>query len=119
MILFDASVKKVTLPGADEIWITPCSILEPVSGVAGHDRLTIGLTSVDHNPLELAMPLECLAQEPYGGSEIALLVEPELDRAAVAVGRPVEVSPTTSDFDIRFINMPLASDPQLLLIEPL
>ena len=39
------------------------------------------------------MPLEGLAQKPFGGSQIAPLAEPELDRVAVAVDGAVEIPP--------------------------
>ena len=39
------------------------------------------------------MAFECLAQKPFGGGEVALLAEPELDRITIAVNGPVEISP--------------------------
>jgi hypothetical protein len=41
----------------------------------GEDCLPVGLAAVDDDPLGPAVPLESLAQEPFGGREIAPLVE--------------------------------------------
>jgi hypothetical protein len=63
--------------------------------------------------------LESLAQKPLGGREVTPFAEPELDRIAVAVDRPVKIHPTTSDLDVSFIDVPLACDDPLASIEAL
>jgi hypothetical protein len=63
------------------------------------------------------MPLECLAQEPFGGSEVSPLAEPELNRVAVAVDGPVEIHPSPAHLDIRLIHMPFPADGSLAWIE--
>jgi hypothetical protein len=58
------------------------------------------LAAVDDDPLGPAVPLERLAQEPLGSRQVSPFAEPELNRVAVAVDRPVKVRPTTSDLDV-------------------
>jgi hypothetical protein len=65
------------------------------------------------------MPLERLAQNPLGRSQIAPLAEPELDRVAIAVDRPVEIPPRPADLDVSFVDVPFASDGSLACIETL
>jgi len=65
------------------------------------------------------MPPECLAQEPFGGSEVSPLAKPEFDRVAIAVDRPVKIHPPPPDFDIRFIYMPPTGDGSPAAIEAL
>jgi hypothetical protein len=59
------------------------------------------------------MPHECLAQEPFGGSEVSPLAEPELNRVAIAVDSPVQVHPSPADFDKCLIDMPLSGNGSL------
>src|SRR5690606_21376076 len=86
-------------------------------GVAGQDRLLVGLTTIDDNPFRTAMPLERLAQEPLGRSQIPPLTEPELNRIAVAVDGAVEIHPMPTDLDISLVDMPSAGDRALAPIE--
>jgi hypothetical protein len=65
--------------------------LQPVRRVTGHNGFAVGLATVDDDPLGSAMPLKSLAQELLGGSQIAPLAEPELDRVAVVVDGAVEI----------------------------
>jgi hypothetical protein len=65
------------------------------------------------------MPLECFAQELLGGSQIASLAEPELDRIPVAVNRAIQIPPLATDPDIGFVDMPPAGDRALALVEAL
>ena len=63
------------------------------------------------------MPLERLAQEPFGGSQIAPLAEPEFDRVAMAIDSSVEVHPASFDLDVSFIGMPFPTDGSLPEVE--
>jgi hypothetical protein len=87
--------------------------LELVCCVTGQDGFPVRLTAIDDDPLGPAMPLERLAQEPLGRSQIAPLTEPELDRVAVAVDGPIKKHPASSDLDVCLINVPLAGDGSL------
>jgi hypothetical protein len=119
MILFDAIIEVGTLPDPDRLQFASRPILEPVCRITGQDRLPVGLTTIDHDPLGPAMTFECLAQKPFGCSEVAPLAEPELDRITIAVNCVVEISPLASDIDVSFVDMPLVSDRSLAAIEPL
>jgi hypothetical protein len=79
----------------------------------------IGLAAVDDNSLRPAMPLERLAQESFGGSQVAPLAEPEFDRVTIAVDGPVQILLPPADLDVCFINMPLVSDRALAPVEAL
>ena len=70
-------------------YLSSSIVLEPVFRIAGQDRLAVGLTAIDDDPLRPAMPFECLEQEPLGGRQIAPLAEPELDRVTIAVNGAV------------------------------
>ncbi len=63
------------------------------------------------------MPLERLAQEAFGGSQIASLAEPEFDRVAIAVDGAVEVHPSAADPDICLVHVPFPADRALASIE--
>ena len=117
VVLLNTIVEIGTLPDADGFQLTPRAIFEPVCGIAGQDGLAVRLAAVDHNPLRSAMPLKSLAQEPLGSGEIAPLAEPELDRVAIAVDRPVQLPPPPADLDVCLINMPFAGDWALAPIE--
>jgi hypothetical protein len=96
MILLNPIVQVGTLPDANGLQITPCSILEPIGSIAGEDRFTIGLAAIDHNPLGPPMPLERLAQDPLRGCQIAPLAELEFNRVAVAIDCSVQIPPVLS-----------------------
>jgi hypothetical protein len=117
MILLDAIVQVGTLPDPDRLQIAPRSVLEPVHGIAGQDRLSVGLAAINHDPLRSSVSLQCLAQEALSGREIAPFAEPELDRIAVAVDGTVQIPPVTTNFDVGLINVPLARDRSLAPIE--
>lgn len=119
MILFDAIAQIGTLPNANGFQITPRLVLESVYGIAGQNGFPVRLTAVDHNPLRPTMPFEGLAQEPFGGSQVAALAEPELDGVAVAVDGEVEIRPPPTHLDIRHIHMPFPADGSLAAIDPL
>jgi hypothetical protein len=91
--------------------------LKAIGSIAGPDCLKVRLAAVDHNPLGSAMPLKGSAQEPLGGSQIALLAEPELDRVAVAVDYAIQVHPSTTDFGVSFVHMPLPANGPLAPVE--
>jgi hypothetical protein len=57
VILLDAIVQVGTLPDPDRLQFAPGSVLQPVCGIAGQDRFTIGLAAVDDDPLGPTMPL--------------------------------------------------------------
>ncbi len=61
MVLLNTIVQISTLPDANGLQITPCSVPEPVCGITGQDRLAIGLATIDHDALGPAMALKCLA----------------------------------------------------------
>jgi hypothetical protein len=63
------------------------------------------------------MPHQCLAQEALRGCETASFAEPEFDSVAVAGNGAIEISPLPSDLDVRFVNVPPASDRALAPIE--
>jgi hypothetical protein len=65
------------------------------------------------------VPLQHSGEKALGGGQIAPLSEPELQRASVAVDRAVKIHPTAADLDIGFVDVPLASDCSLTVIEPL
>ena len=46
------------------------------------------------------MPLECLAQKPFGSREVSRLAEPEFNGVAVAVDRPVKIPPLAPDANV-------------------
>jgi hypothetical protein len=100
MILLDTIVQVGTLPDANRLLITPCSILESIGSIAGEDRFTVCLAAVDHDPSRPSMSLKRLAQESLGGRQITSLAEPKLDRIAVAVDGAVEILPLAPDFDV-------------------
>ena len=77
MVLFNAVVEVGTLPDLDRIRLASLLILEPICHVTGQDRFPVGLVAVDDDPLGPAMPLECLAQESFGRSEVAPLAGPQ------------------------------------------
>jgi len=56
------------------------------------------------------MPLEGLAQESSGGSQIALLAESEFARVVMAVNDSVEIHPASSDLEERFTDMTFPGD---------
>ena len=117
MVLLDPVVQIGALPGANGFQIMPRSVLEPVCGITGQDRLTVSLTAVDDNPLGPAMPFKRLAQEPFGGCKIAPLAEPKLNGVAAAVNRAVQVHPPPTHLDIGLIDMPPSGDGSLAPIE--
>ena len=80
VILLDAVIEVLTLPDPDRLQLAPRSVLQPALGITRQDGFPIGLTTVDDDPLRPAMPLERLAQKPFGSSEVAPLAEPELIR---------------------------------------
>lgn len=55
------------------------------------------------------MPFEGLTQKPLSGSQITSFAEPELDRVAIAVDRPIELAPLAPDFDVGLVDMPPAT----------
>ncbi len=64
-----------------------------------------------------AVALESPAQETLGSSEVAPLAEPELDRVTITVDGPIQIFPLSSDFDVRFIDVPLPGNSSLSSIE--
>jgi hypothetical protein len=119
MILLNPIVQIGTSADLDRLLFTPRFFPELICHVTGQDRFTVGLASVNHDPLGSTVPLERLAQEALVRGEVAPLTEPELDGAAGAVDGPVEIDPTPADFDIRLIDMPFAADGTFAPIEPL
>ncbi|SCY99846.1 hypothetical protein SAMN02927923_03304 [Microvirga guangxiensis] len=119
MILLATMIEVGTLPDANRLQITLCSILEPVCGITQQDRFAVRLAAGDHDPLRPAMPLESLAQEPLGGRQVAPLIEPKLNRAAMAVDRAAQIHPATSHLDVCLVDMPLAGRGSLAGIEAL
>ncbi len=113
MILLDAIIQVGTLPDPDRLQFASRPTLEPVYSITGQDRLAVGLTAVDHNPLGPFVALERLAQELFGRSAISPLAELELDRVAIAVDRAIEIPPLASDPDICLVDMPLSGDGSL------
>ncbi len=77
------------------------------------------MAAVDPNPLWSAMALKCLAQESFGGCQIAPLAELELDRIAIAVDGAVQIPPLPTNLDIGFIKMPFAGNCSLAPVESL
>ena len=63
------------------------------------------------------MPLECSREELFGGSEIAPFAEPELDGVADIVDGPVKIQPSTTNFDVRLIDVPFSADGPLPKVE--
>jgi hypothetical protein len=119
VILLDAVVEILTLPDPDRLEPASWPVLQPALGITRQDGFPVGLAAVDDNPLGPAVPLERLAQEPLGRSQIAPLAEPELNRVAVAVDSPIEIPLMATDLDIGLIDVPLASDGSLAWIEAL
>jgi hypothetical protein len=119
VILLDAVIEILALPDLDRLQLAPRSVLKPALGTTRQNGFPIRLAAVDDDPLGLAMPLERFAQKPFGSSEIAPLAEPELNRVAVAVDRPVKVHPATSDLDVSFIHVPFPADASFAKIEAL
>jgi hypothetical protein len=117
MILLNPVVEVGTLPDPDRLQLAPRSILEPVRRVTGRDGFAVGLATVDRDPLRSAMPLERLAQKPLGSGQIAPFAEPEFNRVAMVVDGSIEIHPSPSDFDVRFIDMPFPADGSLAPIE--
>ena len=65
------------------------------------------------------MPLECLAQKPFGSNEVAPLAEPELNGVTVAVDGSIEIFPLASNFDLSLIHVPFPADASFAKIEAL
>jgi hypothetical protein len=63
------------------------------------------------------MPIEHLAQKPFGGSQIAPLAEPELDRVAVAINSTIEMHPAVFDLDAGPVREPSPGESPLTPIE--
>jgi hypothetical protein len=91
MVLLDTIVEVSTSPDPDRLQFAHRPILESVCHITGQNGFSVGLTTIDHDLLELAVSLECLAKRTLGGREIAPLAEPGLDRV---VSRSSEVSVT-------------------------
>src|SRR6478735_12026711 len=117
MILLNPIIEVGALADANGFQITSCSVFEPVYCVARQDRFTVGLAAINHDPLGRAVALERLPQKPLGGREIAPLAKPELDRVAMAVNCTVQVHPPPTNFDIRLVEVPLATRKPLPAVE--
>jgi hypothetical protein len=117
MILFDLIIEVGTLPDPDRRQFAVRPILEPVCRITGQDGFSVSLTTIDHDPLGPAMTFECLAQKPFGCSEVAPLAEPELDRITNAVNRAVKISPLPTNLYVGFVDVPLGSDSSLAGVE--
>jgi hypothetical protein len=87
MVLFNPIIQVATLPDPDRRQLALGSVLQSVRRIARQDRLSVGLATIDDNPLAPAMPLECLAQKPFGSRQIAPLAKPELNGVTVTVNR--------------------------------
>ena len=85
VILLDAVIEVLALPDPDRLQLAPRSVLQPALGITRQDSLPIGLAAIDDDPLGPAMPLERLAQKPFGSDQVAPLAEPEFDGVAIAV----------------------------------
>jgi hypothetical protein len=79
----------------------------------------VSLAAINDDPLGSTMPLECLAQETFGSSQISSLAEQEFNRVPVAVDCSVKIHPAAPDLDIGLVDVPLAGDGSLTAIEPL
>jgi hypothetical protein len=77
----------------------------------------MGLASVDDDALGVTVTLERLAQKSLGSGQIAPFAEPELNGVAMVVDGSIEIHPSPSDFDVRFIAMPFPADGSLAPIE--
>ena len=119
MILLDPVIEVLTLADPDRLQPTPGSILQPICGVAGNDRLPVGLAAVDDDAIGSAMTLQRLSEEPLGRRQIALLAEQELDRVADAVDGAVEIHPLAADLDVGLVHMPFAGHATLAPVEAL
>lgn len=108
MALLNAIVEISILPHSHAPWLAPRSLLQLAFCIAGQDRLAVRLAAIDHNALRSSMPLECLARERLGGSEVTPLAEAEFHGVAIAVDGAVKVHSSTATSDIRFIHMPSA-----------
>jgi hypothetical protein len=117
MILFDSIIEVGTLPDPDRLQIASRPILEPVFRIAGQHRFSVSLAIIDHDPLGPAMTFKCLAQKPFGCSEVAPLTEPELDRITIAVNCAVVISPLPTNLYVGFVDVPLGSDSSLAGVE--
>jgi hypothetical protein len=91
MVLLDAIVQIGALSDSDRLQFALRLMLKPVRRITGQDGFSIGLTTIDHDPLGPAVPLESLAQKLLGGRQITPLAEPELDRVTMAVDGAVEI----------------------------
>lgn len=65
------------------------------------------------------MPLECLAKEPLGSTQITPLAKPVLDCIAAAVDGAVQVHPSPAHPDIGLIHMPSVCARALAPVESL
>ena len=65
------------------------------------------------------MTLQGFPEEALRRCQVAVLAEMELNRIAEAVDGSVQIHPLTPDFDIGLVDMPLASDRTLALMETL
>ncbi len=51
-----------------------------------------------------------LSEEPFGCGDVAVFAEEEINSMSLFIYCPVEIRPSSSDFDIRLINTPRGAD---------
>jgi hypothetical protein len=108
---FDAAM--VLLKSVVEIATRPMSHLPAEPGL---DRSGISVMAVCRDPVRrdaghrLGRSKECL-----GGSQVAVLAQHDIDQGAVTIDRPIQIPPLAAHSDVRFIDIPAATDPAFAL----
>ena len=84
------------------------SLSELVLHITLQDRYAVGLASVNSNSLRSTLAGQGLAKKTFGGSQIAIFTEIELNRIAVAADSTTQVQPFAFDLDVGFIEVPFS-----------
>lgn len=116
-VLFDPVIQVFTLANADRLQPAPGGILQAICGVAGNDRLVVGLATIDDDAIRSPMTLQRLSEEAFGRGQVALLAEIEFDCVADPVDGAVKIHPLAADLDVRLVDMPLPGHATLALVE--
>jgi acyl-CoA reductase-like NAD-dependent aldehyde dehydrogenase len=86
---------------------------------AGNNCLVICLTAINDDTIRAAMSRKCLSNEALCSRQVTVFAEEELDRVTHTVDGTVEIHPLAAHLDVSFVDVPLASDGTLALVETL
>ncbi|MDH7791286.1 hypothetical protein QBD00_002194 [Ochrobactrum sp. AN78] len=97
---FDASMVLLNrviqiFAGADHDGVARA--FQPVSSTALQDGNAVGLATFNGDPLWSAVAGQSLAQEAFGGGQVASSTEVELNRIAIAINGALQIQPFTFD----------------------